>query len=95
MIDVHLVVQDQRVITLAPVVADARFTVDDQRIDAELREASGDRKPGLSSADDERFGIAVGIFGGGLAQVEPVRAAKVARIGLALRPRLRAVPRVP
>jgi hypothetical protein len=31
MIDVHLIVQDQRVIALAPVVADARFPVDDQR----------------------------------------------------------------
>jgi hypothetical protein len=33
MVDVHLVVQNQRVISLAPVVADARFTVRDQSID--------------------------------------------------------------
>ncbi len=32
-VDLHLVVQDQRVIALAPVVADARFAVDDQRIE--------------------------------------------------------------
>ena len=86
MVDVHLVVQDQRVIALAPVVADARFTIHDQRIDPQLREASGDRKPGLSPADNEHGGIAVGIFGGGLPEVEPVGSAKIARIGLALGP---------
>ena len=61
----HLVVQDQRVIALAPVVADARFAVDDQRIDLQLREARGDRKPGLSAADDEHSRVAIGILGGG------------------------------
>ena len=86
MVDVHLVVQDQCVISLAPVVADARFTVHDQRVDPQLREARGDRKPGLSPADDEHGGIAVGIFGGGFPEVEPIGSAKIARIGLALRP---------
>jgi hypothetical protein len=83
---VHLVVQDQRVIPLAPVVADARFTVHDQRIDAQLRQARGDRQPGLSPADDEHRGVAVAVLRGGLSQVEPVGSVKVARIGLALRP---------
>src|SRR5262252_96183 len=32
-VDVHLVVQDQRVITVAPVVADALLAIDDQRVD--------------------------------------------------------------
>ena len=38
-IDLHLVVQRQRVVALAPVVADALLAVDDQRVDAELRQA--------------------------------------------------------
>src|SRR5262249_184772 len=77
---------DQRVIAFAPVVADARFTVHDQRIDAQLRQARGDRKSGLSPADDEHRGVAVVVLRGGLAQVEPVGSVKIARIGLALRP---------
>ena len=83
----HLVVQDQRVIAVAPVVTDAPFAVDDQRVDLQLREARGDRKPGLSAADNEHGRLAVDIFGGGFPEVEPVGAAKIARIGLALRPR--------
>jgi hypothetical protein len=86
-VDMRLVVQNQRVIALAPVVADARSTVDDESVDFQLREPRGDRKPGLSPADDEHGRIAAGIFGGGFAQVEPVGPAKVARIDLALRPR--------
>ena len=46
-----------------------------------------DRKPGLSAADHQHDRIAVGIFGGGFAQIEPVGPAKIARIGLAARPR--------
>ena len=83
----HLVVQGQRVIALAPVVADARLAVDDQRVDAELRQARGDRKPGLPAADDEHGRVAVGVCGGGFPQVEPVGPAKIARVGFAWRPR--------
>ena len=82
-VDVHLVVQGERVIALAPVVADARPTVDDQRIDAQMGEARCDRKPGLSPADDEHGRIPLVIGGGRFPQVEPVGAAKIARIGLA------------
>ncbi len=64
MVDVHLVVQDERVIAIAPVVADARLAIDDQRIDAQLLEARGDRKPGLSAADHEHGRVAVGIGDG-------------------------------
>ena len=52
MIDVHLIMQNQRVIALAPVVADPLFAIDDQRVDTELREASGGRKPGASRPTD-------------------------------------------
>ena len=74
-------------ITIAPVVADARFPIHDQRVDTQLREARGGRKPGLSTADNEHGRLTVGIFGGGVPQVEPIGTAKIARIGLALRTR--------
>jgi hypothetical protein len=41
----------------------------------------------MSAADHHNRRIMVGIFGRGLAQVEPVRSAKIARIGLAAGPR--------
>jgi len=41
-IDVHLIMQNKGVITLAPVIADPRFAIDDQRVDAQLGEACGD-----------------------------------------------------
>src|SRR2546430_13019169 len=74
-------------IAIAPVVADARFAVDNQRIDLQLFETCRDRKSGLSAADHQRDRIVVGIFGLGLAQIEPIGAAKIPRIGLALGPR--------
>ena len=39
-VDLHLIVQRQRMIALAPVVADARLAVDDQRIDLQLLSAA-------------------------------------------------------
>ena len=87
-IDVHLIVQGERMITLAPVVPDARLAIDDQRIDAELRETRRDRQPGLTAADDQHGGVAVLVDGGSLAQIEPIGSAEITRIGLALRPRL-------
>ncbi len=83
----HLVVQRQRVITLAPVVADARLTVHDERIDLQLGQACRDRKSGLSPADHEHNWILIGIPGVGFPDVEPVGAAEIARIGLAIGPR--------
>ncbi len=83
----HLVVQGQRVVALAPVVTDARLAIHDQRIDLQLGQARSDRKPCLPAAHDQHGGVPVRIFGGGIAQIEPVRPAEVARIGFALRPR--------
>jgi hypothetical protein len=88
MIDLHLVVQRQRVIALAPVVADARLAIDDQRVDLQLGQPRRDREPGLPAADHQHGRVAVRIGGGCLAQIEPVRAAEVARVGLPGRPRL-------
>src|SRR4029434_6106465 len=76
----------QRVVALAPVVADALFAIDDQRVDIQLLQPRGDREAGLAAADPEHGGSAVGIAGRGLAQIEPVGAAKIARIGVAARP---------
>src|SRR5512135_259006 len=78
-----LVVQGQRVIALAPIVTDALFLVDDQRIELQLLAPRCDRKPGLSAADDENDWIAIGVAALSLALIQPVGSAKVARIGLA------------
>jgi hypothetical protein len=43
MIDMRFVVQRQRMITLAPIVADPLVPVDDQRVDAELMQARRNR----------------------------------------------------
>ena len=61
----HLIVQNQRVITVSPIVADATFAIDDQRIYAQLCQASSDREARLASTDDEDRGIMVTILGGG------------------------------
>ena len=87
MIDLHLVVQHQRVIAVAPVVADALFAIDDQRIDLQLTKPRRDRKPGLSAADDQHRRIVVAVIGCGLPQIEPIGAAEIARIGGAIGPR--------
>jgi len=53
---VHLIVQDQCVITVSPIVADAPFAIDDQCIDAQLCQACSDREARLASTDDEDRG---------------------------------------
>ena len=42
-VDLHLVVQGQGVITVAPVVADALLAIYDQSVDLQLSQACGDR----------------------------------------------------
>jgi hypothetical protein len=84
-VDVGLIVQNQSVIAVAPVVTDAPFAVDDQRVDLQLSEARCNRKPCLASADNEDGRLAVDILSSGFPQVEPVGAPKVARINLALK----------
>ena len=84
-VDVHLVVQRERVVAPAPVVADARPAVDDQRVDLELAEARRRREPALSAADHENRGVAIFIGGALLPEIEPVRTGEIARIRPALR----------
>jgi hypothetical protein len=85
MIDVGLVVQDQRVIPVAPIIADTLFAIDNERVDLQLAEPRRGGQPGLPASNDQDGGIAVCICGGRNPFVEPVRAVKVARIDLALR----------
>src|SRR5262245_35767291 len=87
MIDVHLVVEGQRMISLAPVVTDVLFTVYDQRIDLQLGKACCDRETGLPAADDQYSRVPVGVLGGALPEVEPVGSPEIARIGLTVWPR--------
>jgi hypothetical protein len=87
MVDMHLVVQSQRVIAVAPVVTDALFTVHDQRIDPQLTQARGDRKPRLPPAHDQHDRISLDILGRRFPEVEPVGTPKIARVGAALGPR--------
>src|ERR1700692_2364439 len=60
MVSHDFIVQSQRLITLAPVVSNARMPLHHQRIDAELAQSGGNGEAGLSSADDDHFRISVG-----------------------------------
>ena len=79
MVDVHFVVQRQRVIALAPIVADALVPVDDQRIDAELLQPRRDREAGLAAADHEHSGVAIGKRALAGEPVGPIFGAEIAR----------------
>ena len=85
-IDEHLVVQRQRVIALAPIVADTRMPVDNERVDAKSTKARGEGEPGLSRAHDHACGIAIIKGLRFAAAVEPVVATERARIVIARRP---------
>ena len=57
----------------------AAMAVDNQRVDAELMQARGNRKPGLTAANNEHRGVAI-VIGARLAQpVGPVLGAEIAR----------------
>jgi hypothetical protein len=86
MINLHLVVQRQGMVALAPVVADALLAVDDQRIDPQLLQPRRDRQPRMTAADHQHVRIAAGVLRLRLAQIEPVGSAKIPRIGFAARP---------
>ena len=85
-IDLHLIVQRECVIAQAPVVADARASVDDQRIDAECAEPRRDGKTRLSAANDQHIRVTIRESRHRLALIEPVRPAEVARVRLPARP---------
>ena len=58
-VDLDLVVQRERVVALAPVVADALVLVDDERVDADLPEPGRDGQTRLAAADDQHRRLAV------------------------------------
>lgn len=74
-------------IALAPIVADPRLAIDNQRVDLQLLQPRRNRQTGLAAADHQYGGIAFGVVARCVAQIEPVRPAEVARIGLSPRPR--------
>ncbi len=83
-IDVHLVVQGERVIAPPPVVADPLVAIDDQRVDAQRPQARGGGEARLAAADHEHDGIAI-LVGLRLdALVEPIGAAEVAAVALGI-----------
>jgi hypothetical protein len=83
-VDVHFIVQRQRMIARAPVVADAFVPIDDQRVDAKLMKARRNRKSGLPATDDEHGGVTFRKGALFLQTIGPVLRAEVAcRIGLA------------
>ena len=63
----------------------AFVTVDDQRIDAELLQPRGDRKPGLSAADDNDSRVVIGVGACLGKAVAPVLGAEVADAVVRLR----------
>src|SRR5262249_7565831 len=69
MVDVHLVVQGQCMISLAPGVTDALFAVYDQCIHLQLSKVCRDRKSGLPAANNQYSWISIGILGGRLPKV--------------------------
>ena len=76
-IDMHFVMQHQRVVALAPVVADVFVTVDDQGVDVEILQPRGHRQSRLTPADHQHGGIAVGIRAALTQPVQPVLAAEL------------------
>ena len=78
-----LVVQRQRMITVAPYIPHARLLFDHERIDAQLTQPCRRNQTRMPSADDDHFGIAVGEGTTLLAILQPVPTERVHRIGVA------------
>ena len=77
-VDLHLVVQRECVVSAAPVVADARFAVDDQRVDIQMAQARGNRQAGMPATHHQHLGVVIRIGDRSAAFVEPVRPLKFA-----------------
>ena len=86
MIDMHFVVQGQRMVAFAPIVADPFVPVDDQRVDVELTEPGGDVETGLPGTDDNDLWIAIFICLCGFALIEPIRSPEVSGVRFGLWP---------
>ena len=77
MIDVKLVVQGQRVIAVAPVIANAAVFIDNQIVDFQLCQPRRNGQPGLATTNHQNSRIAVFIFLRREAFVQPVWPAKI------------------
>ena len=80
-VDLDRVMQCQRVVAVAPTVADPRPLLDDERVNAELVQSRGHGKPGLRTAHHQHrwlWPIVVLRFA---PHIFPVVAAEVARVG--------------
>ncbi len=85
-VDLDLVVQRQRVVAQAPIIADPLVAVDPQGIDAELGQPCGDREPRLPAADDQDRRVADGESSGCAPLVQPVGPPEIPGMGLPGRP---------
>ena len=94
-IDLHLIVQGQRVIAQPPVVADAGITVDDQGIDPEMAEPRGNRQSGLTTAHHNHCRVAIRVGQRLGAQIGPVGTSKIAGVPGTLRALATRLLRVP
>ena len=77
MIDLKLIMQGQRVIAIAPIISNAFVTIDDQRINPKLREASRDGQPSLTATNNEDTGVSILILLRQLAFIQPVWPSKI------------------
>ena len=75
--------QRQRVITLAPAIADTRPLLNDQRVNPKLIEPGGDRQARLGPADHKNRRFVVFVSGGFAPDIFPVVAAEITRISRA------------
>ena len=73
----HLVVQGQRVVTVAPVVTNAGVALHDERVDADPAQPGGERQPGLPAPHDQDLGVVPGVALRLAPLVEPVVAGEV------------------
>jgi hypothetical protein len=81
MIDRRLVVQFQAAIAQPPIVADALFPVDDERIEADPLELDRRRNPGMAAADNQHIRLAAAERHFGPPLFGPVRAGEIAHRG--------------
>ena len=85
----HFVVQGERVVALAPVVADALVAIDYQRVDTQRIEPGRDRESGLAAAHHQNRRVVIDIGRRLAPLIEPVLAAEVARVALGVAHRAR------
>ena len=74
----HLVVENEVVIALAPGIANAFVAVDDQGVETEAAQAGADAEAGLAAADNQHGRFVVFVCALAIAGVEPVFGAKAA-----------------